>query len=155
MKWLVLAATHLGALGLGFALGVYALPILVAPKGPDAATLAAAAEGAAYTATFSRDLEDSDFLHWGEGAVMISETRIVHQGRLAPGPDYRLYLAESFVETEEQFLALKDRARQVGEIKSFDGFVVDLPADVDPANYSAVVVWCEAFGEFITAAQYR
>jgi hypothetical protein len=30
-----------------------------------------------------------------------------------------------------------------------------VPADVDPSQYSSVIVWCESFGEFITAARYK
>lgn len=30
-----------------------------------------------------------------------------------------------------------------------------MPEEVDPARYNTVVVWCEAFSQFITAAQYR
>ena len=55
LRWLFLGATHTGALALGFGLGVYFLPILTAPKGPDAATLAAAAADATYSASFKRD----------------------------------------------------------------------------------------------------
>ena len=43
----------------------------------------------------------------------------------------------------------------MGDIKTYDGFLVSLPADVDVEAYTTVVVWCEAFGEFITAAKYR
>ena len=31
----------------------------------------------------------------------------------------------------------------------------DLAADIDLTRYNTVVIWCEAFGEFISAAQYR
>ena len=37
----------------------------------------------------------------------------------------------------------------------FDGFIIDIPPIVDPSAYTTVLVWCEAFGEFITAASYR
>jgi hypothetical protein len=30
-----------------------------------------------------------------------------------------------------------------------------VPAGIDPANYKAVIIWCEAFGQFITAASYQ
>jgi hypothetical protein len=113
------------------------------------------AKAATYSTSFTRDLDGSDFLHWGEGTVSLSATEIVHQGRLAPGPDYRLYLVPDFVETEAQFEAIKADALQVGEIKSFDGFLVSLPDGVELVAYTTVLVWCEAFGEFITAAKYR
>ena len=123
--------------------------------GTGAAALVEAAADARFTATFTRDLPGSDFLHWGEGTVSLSARRIVHNGRLAPGPDYKLYLVDTFVNGEFTFLQVKDRARLIGDVKSFDGFVLDVPAGVDIAAFTTVVVWCEAFSEFITAAQYR
>jgi hypothetical protein len=66
-----------------------------------------------------------------------------------------LYLAPEFVDTKEGFLALKNKSRRIGDIKTFDGFIVDVPAGVDVGAYTTVVVWCEAFGQFITAAKYR
>lgn len=152
---LVLTASHVVALGIGFALGIYFLPILTAPPAPDAALLEEKAQAALYSATFTRELEGSDFAHWGEGTVSLTQSEIVHQGRLAPGPDYKLYLVKEFVETEEQFLAQKQSAIQIGDIKTFDGFALTVPESVNISDYSTVVVWCEAFSEFITAAQYR
>ena len=155
MKWFLLSATHVVALALGFALGVYLLPILTAPPAPDGAELSAKAEGAAYTGTFSRDLRDSDFLHWGEGQVSVSESLIVHQGQLAPGPDYKLYLVPEFVETEAEFEQIKAASLRVGDVKTFNGFVLEVPQGTDLTAYTTVLIWCEAFGEFITAARYR
>ena len=39
MKKLILAATHAGCLKLGFALGIYLLPILTQPESPDIAVI--------------------------------------------------------------------------------------------------------------------
>ena len=39
--------------------------------------------------------------------------------------------------------------------KTFEGFLIDIPADVNVEDYNTVLVWCETFGEFITAAKYR
>jgi hypothetical protein len=44
---------------------------------------------------------------------------------------------------------------QVGEVKTFENFVVHIPAGIDPARYNTAIVWCESFSQFITAAQYR
>ena len=44
---------------------------------------------------------------------------------------------------------------RVGDVKTFNNFVVPVPAGVDPAQYAAVVIWCETFSEFITAATYK
>jgi hypothetical protein len=44
---------------------------------------------------------------------------------------------------------------RVGDVKTFKNFLVPLPETVDPARYTTVVVWCESFSQFITAARYR
>lgn len=152
---LLFLASHLAAVAIGFALGVYTLPILIAPATPTAAELHQLAGPAQWTARFHRDLRDSDALHWGEGTVSVGPKSIRFEGRLAPGPDYKLYLAPEFVETEAAFRALQHRMVRVGDVKTFDGFLVAVPDGVDPAQHTTVIVWCEAFGQFITAAKYR
>lgn len=154
-KLLILTASHAGTLGLGFALGIYVLPILTAPKAPSAVEAAASASGAAYSGQFRRDLRDSDLLHWGEGTVSVDERSIVLVGKIAPGPDYKLYLSPEFVETEADFQRLKPRMQRVGEIHTFNNFVVAVPESVDVAQFNTVIVWCESFSQFITAAKYR
>jgi hypothetical protein len=104
---------------------------------------------------FDRNLKGSDFLHWGEGEVRLTADKIAHEGRLAPGPDYKLYLASEFVDTKEGFLKIKSKSRLVGDVKTFDGFLIDVPQGVDVKGYTTVVIWCEAFSQFISAAKYR
>ena len=87
--------------------------------------------------------------------MSLTASQIVHEGRLAPGPDYKIYLVDQFVEHEEEFLPVKAQALLVGDVKTFDGFIVDAPDGIDLARYNTVVIWCEAFAEFITAARYR
>lgn len=154
-KLVVSGVTHVLALAIGFAAGIYALPILIAPSAPSATDVTAQAVSAEFTGQFRRDLKDSDLLHWGEGTVSISRRSIVLMGRLAPGPDYKLYLSPEFVETEADFLRLKPGMVRVGDVKTFDNFIVPVPEAVNPANYNTVIVWCETFGQFITAARYR
>ncbi len=154
-KWLMSGITHAVALAIGFAAGIYALPILIAPSAPSATDINAQAGGAEFTGQFRRDLKDSDLLHWGEGTVSISRRSIALMGRLAPGPDYKLYLSPEFVETEADFLRLKPGMVRVGDVKTFDNFIVPVPEPVNPANYNTVIVWCETFSQFITAARYR
>jgi len=154
-RWFLRLLTHGAALAIGFALGIYLLPILTAPPGPDRAAIDAASTNVLFTGQFARDLVGSDFLHWGEGELRLMADRIVHDGRLAPGPDYKLYLTTEFVDSKEGFLAIKDRAARVGDVKSFDGFILDVPSGVDVSAYTTAVVWCEAFSQFITAAKYR
>jgi len=154
-KLLLLAASHAFVGLAGFALGIYLLPVLIAPEAPSTADVAAAAQETAFKGEFRRDLKDSDALHWGEGTVTIGSKTITLMGKVSPGPDYKLYLSPEFVETEADFLRLKPKMARVGDVKTFDNFIVPVPADVDPARYSTVIVWCETFSQFITAARYR
>jgi Electron transfer DM13 len=155
MKKLLLVGSHLLALAIGFALGIYTLPILIAPAAPSAAEVAAQADKASFKGQFRRDLKDSDALHWGEGTVSVSRTRIALAGELAPGPDYKLYLSPEFVETQADFKRLKPRMVRVGDVKTFKNFLVAVPEAVDPVRYNTVIVWCETFSQFITAAKYQ
>jgi hypothetical protein len=156
MKRIVLLlVTHAIALGAGFALGIYALPILIAPAAPTVEQVTAQAGQASYKGQFRRDLADSDALHWGEGTVSVGARSVALMGKLAPGPDYKLYLSPEFVETEADFKRLKPKMVRVGEVKTFENFIVDVPASVDIERYTAVIVWCETFSQFITAAKYR
>ena len=147
--------THGAAVAVGFALGIYFLPILTAPPSPDADVLQAEAANAEFSAELTRDLRGSDRLHWGEGTISVSSTMIVHEGALSPGPDYKVYLVDRFVEHEDEFEPIKSEAVLIGDVKSFGGFLLDVPEGVDVTAYTTVLVWCEAFSEFITAAQYR
>ena len=136
----------------GFALGVYFLPILTEEKGLDSSALAQLEASAERSGIFTRDLAGSDAFHWGEGTVRASMSRIWLDGRISPGPDYRLYLTPSLATDEESFLKIKDQSVQVGEVKAFSNFSLDVPPGIDVGAYPAVLIWCEAFGEFITAA---
>ena len=155
MKLLLLAFTHSLFAIAGFGLGIYALPILTAPEAPTEAQMSSAMASVDYTGEFKRDLEGSDFFHWGEGTLSVGKEYISLSGSVAAGPDYKLYLSPVFVETEEAFNQAKSEMVRVGDVKTFDNFIVTVPEGIDPSAYTTAVVWCESFGEFITAAQYR
>ncbi|RLV59591.1 hypothetical protein D5018_11115 [Parashewanella curva] len=155
MKYLLLFISHIAIGIIGFAIGIYTLPILTAPTSPSSAVIEKMSANSMYHTVFVRDLTDSDAFHWGEGDISIGRKHISFKGKLAPGPDYRLYLSPKFVETEADFKRLKSQMVLVGDVKTFDNFVVNVPESVNPSNYQAVIVWCETFGEFITAAKYQ
>ncbi len=155
MKKFLLIGSHLAAIALGLALGVYFLPIIIAPAAPSAADVTSQTGQALFKGQFRRDLKDSDALHWGEGTVSVTRTSVGLVGELAPGPDYKLYLSPEFVETEADFARLKATMARVGDVKTFKNFLVPIPDSIDPARYNAVIVWCETFSQFITAAKYR
>ena len=156
MKKLILPiATHLAASVIGFGIGIYALPILTAPPAPELADIREASANATHSGQFRRDLEDSDMFHWGDGTLFVSREAISLEGEIAPGPDYKLYLSPTFVETEADFVRLKESMVRVGDVSTFKNFIVPVPSSVNPNAFNTAIVWCEAFGQFITAAQYQ
>lgn len=152
---LLLVASHALCIAAGVALGIYILPILTAPAAPSSGDIATQANEAVYSGEFRRDLKDSDLLHWGEGKVSVGRRSISLLGRLAPGPDYKLYLSPEFVETEADFARLRPAMVRVGDVRTFENFLVPVPESMDVARYNTVIVWCESFSQFITAAKYR
>ena len=53
------------------------------------------------------------------------------------------------------FQNIKAQSIQIGPVKAFENFSLDLPDGLDATNYRAVLIWCEAFEQFITAAELR
>ena len=151
----LLIVTHCVVGVIGFGAGIYLLPIMTAPPAPSEEEIKVLSSHAKYMAQFRKDLKDSDILHWGEGKVSIGSNSINFIGKLAPGPDYKLYLSPEFVETEVDFNRLKDTMVRVGDVKTFENFVVEIPLGIDPSNYTSIIVWCESFGQFITSAEYQ
>ena len=154
-KIILLALSHLAVLAFGVGLGIYLLPILTAPPAPTAQEVRTAATGASYSTVFVRGLKGSDALHWGEGAVSVGPAAITLMGRIAPGPAYRLYLSPGLVETEADFLRVKAQSLAIADVKTFENFIVPLPAITPLERYQSVVIWCESFSQFITAGKYR
>ncbi len=115
------------------------------------------AANANYSATIRDNLAGHDFVHWGgKGTFSVSADAITLMGAVAPGPDYKLYLTPpSFAEDEASFMAIKANSLRIGDVKSFDNFILTVPVGTDIESYNTIVVWCESFGEFITSAQYR
>jgi len=59
-----LLLSHVGAGIVGFMLGIYLLPILIAPEAPSAAQVEKMSADALYRARFVLDLEGSYSCHW-------------------------------------------------------------------------------------------
>ena len=112
-------------------------------------------KNALYKTLFVKDLKGSDLFHWGEAKVTVSKNEIIVNGSIAPGPDYKLYLTKEFVEQEEEFLFIKDKSKYIAEVKTFKNFVITIPENIDINDYNTIVIWCESFSEFITAAKYK
>ena len=154
-RFLACFASHLLAVAIGFAGGIYLLPILTAGAGPNAAELKQASSAARHSGMFKKDLPGSDFLHWAQGTVTLSDDTIAFEGKIAPGPDYKVYLTSGYVDNKADFLKLKEHSLRVGEVKTFDRFIVKPAQPLDLAKYNTVVIWCETYSQFISAAQFR
>ena len=68
--------SHAAVAIVGFAGGIYVLPILVGPPAPTEAEIKAAAANTMFIGTFRNDLKDSDELHGCEGTVSMSDNFI-------------------------------------------------------------------------------
>ncbi len=147
--------THLLFLIIGVYLGMYLLPILTESPKPNSTLIDLALENSKYETVFVRDLPGSNILYWGQGQLSLSEKNIVFQGKLSPGPDYKLYLTKNYVDDKESFLKIKTNAFLIGDINSFNGFVLKITPSVNIHNYNSVVIWCESFSQFITSARYK
>ena len=157
-KWLwgVLLGSVLGLVA-GFALGVYTLPIIVEWLGSkqDTSTVQVFAETDP-TGQFDRNSPGSDPLHWGEGRLRISSGNLVFEEdvKLAPGPDYRIYMTKRFVDNRDDFKRIKSGAVEIAKLKTFSGpLSFELPPDLNTDEYDNVVVWCEAFSMYIASAR--
>ena len=95
------------------------LPILIAEKGLDKASITALSGSVLRHGTFVRDLPGSDGLHWDDGLIMVNADRIWLDGKVAPRPDYRLYLTPKYVETGVGFQNIEAQSIQIGPVKVF------------------------------------
>lgn len=84
---------------------------------------------------------------------MVGNNAVWLDGSLSPGPEYRLYFALIFVETEERFLTIKSQSVEVELVKAFTNFTLQLPDGTNVDEFPVVVIWCEAFSQFIAAAE--
>ena len=154
-KRFILAMTvkFLSGLVIGFGLGVYFLPIIIADSPAAQSVLQAEEAKAEKQAVFTPDLPGSDPFHWGDGTLLISDNRVTLMDEVSPGPDYRLYLTPSYVETGAGFLEIKAQSREVARITGFKNFSYEIEDGIDLEQYGAVLIWCERFSQFITAGK--
>ena len=155
MRILFLIFSHGAVLAVGFALGIYFLPILTAPKSANLSQIEQVVSNPVYKAEFKKGQRGNDFFHWGEGQLVITNNEIALKGKVAPGPDYKIYLTKKFVEHEDEFLPIKQNALYVADLKVFENFIVPLDKKINFEDYNTILIWCEAFKEFIASAKYN
>ncbi|PSU35601.1 hypothetical protein [Photobacterium lutimaris] len=56
---------------------------MIAPEAPPISTIQSVEAKAQFSATFDKERQDSDFLHWGEGKVALAADSISFMGELA------------------------------------------------------------------------
>ncbi|MDA9689874.1 hypothetical protein N9V13_05635 [Betaproteobacteria bacterium] len=104
---------------------------------------------AAYIAIFVNDLKGSGFLNRVERQISISEEKNLFQGNWLPSPVNKLYIAETFVSNEEEFLKKKKQRLKIGVINSFNGFPLELPSDLNLEGYNSVLFVVNLFRNFL------
>ena len=108
---------------------------------------------------FNPNATDSDSLHRGSGDIKIisynNSNKIIlgENFKVTNGPNYRLYLLnEKNIETEKDFLEIKENSYNIIRIKQFSGYQsFDIPNDVDISKINSALIWCESFSQFITS----
>ncbi len=143
--------------GVGFATGIYTLPLIIeyrSDRPPVVNVTPAVATDP--IGQFNRASPGSDPLHWGEGTVRISDGKLIFEDdvKLAPGPDYRIYLSRKFAETKSGFEKIKAQAIEIAKLRTFSGpLAFDLPEDLNTNEFDNVIVWCETFSMYIASAR--
>jgi hypothetical protein len=141
-KFILRTASHVTAAAIGFAGGIYALSILISPRAPSAGDVETLAADAEYVGQFRRDLAGSDLLHWGRCIVGEFIGNYLY-GKTRSGTGLQALSNPEFVATEADFLAIKGRSVQLGDVKTFANFIVSVPKSVDVNRFNTVVIWCE------------
>ena len=154
-KSFIILFSYIVTLLIGFGLGIYFLPIITAEKPNTFQEINKVQKKALYKSKFSKGQRGNDFLHWGEGNVSISNSLISLDGKIAPGPDYKVYLLNKYVEHEDEFLPIKSEAKFVANLNTFENFIVKVPSYINIREYNTILIWCEKFKEFITSAKYK
>lgn len=143
----------------GFAAGIFAYPflflndIVASEQVPGPAGESPAGRSVAATGSFIH-ANPKDPIHYGKGGVTVYQD-LVHleaDFEVGPGPKYHVYLVPETNITPMTNVE-KTMFVDLGRLKAFRGSQnYPLPAGVDLAKYSSVVIWCEQFGVLISPA---
>ncbi len=131
-------------------MGVYTLPIMTQPPASSHTEILAISKAATYKGQFKKELKDSDALHYATGEIYFTDNHIAFVGEIAPGPDYRLYLAKTFIETEADFKVQKHTMVEIANINQFSQFVQPKYRQVDLSSFRVLL-----FGVSILNNLYR
>ena len=109
-------------------------------------------------AQFRENDRGQDALHHGSGSVLIVNTAEGRFIQLAPdfsstpGPDYHVYVSQDVnVDHEDRFMP----ANQVELGRLIKGSGASFYKIPDDTQVQSVTIWCKAFSEFITSADFE
>ena len=91
----------------------------------------------------SRRPKSSDALHGAKELFLSARRPLRLPVRLAPGPNYKLYVSPEFVKTEAGLQRLKPAMVQVGRVESLENLVVPVADTIDPSPCTTVIVEAE------------
>lgn len=161
MRKLVITFIVAAALGIagGFAAGIFAYPflflndIVASEQMPGTAGESTVGRSVAATGSFIH-ANPKDPIHYGKGGVTVYQD-LVHleaDFEVGAGPKYHVYLVPETNITPMTNVE-KTMFVDLGRLKAFRGSQnYPVPAGVDLAKYSSVVIWCEQFGVLISPA---
>ena len=153
MRWLVvfLIGAVMGT-AFGVAVGFFAFPYVFPP--PPAAEELRSVETVPVARGSFIHANPSDPIHYGQGDVTVfADTVFLHDDfKVGPGPKYHVYLVP-----KASIRASGDLAGEMfvdlGRLRAFEGSQnYAIPAGLDLARYSSVVIWCEQFSVLISPA---
>jgi hypothetical protein len=109
------------------------------------------------TAMFRDDDRGQDALHRGSGTIILVSTdegnyiQIGPDFTSTPGPDYHVYIsATTNIDHEERF----EKAEQIELGRLLKGSGASYYKLPEGSNFQSVTIWCKAFNEFITSADF-
>lgn len=155
-----LRAWQTGVLGIligaiaGLVVGIVMQPYLYPPP---ALNETVSAEQVKIASGIFNDASPSDPIHYGEGSVSVYKNLLHLEGdfEVRPGPAFHVYLTKDLItdsETRVQNLEFVD----LGRLRAFKGSQnYNIPPNVNPLEYSSVVVWCAAHNVLIAPATLK
>jgi hypothetical protein len=156
MKRLFLGAIVGSLLGIaaGFALGIFVYPYLFLADVVAAEQPPIIGQSRVVATGHFVHVNPADPIHYGKGTVTVYEDTI-HLGadfEVGPGPKFHVYLVPKAPVTSADDVKTS-KFVDLGRLRAFKGSQnYAVPAGIDLANYSSVVIWCKAFGVLISPA---
>ena len=153
--WIAFIVGGLLGIAAGFALGIFVYPYVFLADIVATEPLDQQSAGARLGQGRFIHANPSDPIHYGKGSVAVYRQllRLESDFEVGPGPKFHVYLVPETNVTPSTPVA-QTKFVDLGRLKAFKGSQnYAVPAGVNPADYSHVVIWCEQFGVLISPAR--